>query len=95
MKTIKKITVENMTSSSGNDIPNQFVIRTPDGVYFQSYSTIIAFEDRKSGKTFLDKDRWDYSTTTGKYRNLFLREKRKETERKIESGRYKLTNLNS
>ena len=44
---------------------------------------------------YLDKDRWNYSVTTGKYRNLFLGENRKQTERKIKSGEYILTNLNT
>lgn len=94
MKTIKKIKVSNMTSSRGNDIPNQFEIITPDGCYFQSYDSIIVFVDYKSNKTYLDECCWNYSTTTGKYRNLFLGETRKQTEAKIKSGKYILTNLN-
>lgn len=30
----------------------------------------------------------------GKYRNIFLRETKKETEAKIKSGEYELVNLN-
>lgn len=62
--------IENMTSSNGNDIPNQFIIHTEDGEFFQSYNSIIAF--RGGGRVLLDKDTWDYSVTTGKYRNQFL-----------------------
>jgi hypothetical protein len=91
--TIKKISVQNMKSNNGNTIPNQFEIITPDGIYFQSYSTIIAFRAR-DGKISLDADKWDFSKTTGKYRNAFLRETRKETEKKIKSGVYQLVNLN-
>lgn len=36
----------------------------------------------------------DYSVTTGKYRNQFLGETKKETEAKIKSGEYILTDLN-
>ena len=90
---IDKIKIENMVSESGNDIPNQFEIYTPKGLYFQSYKTIIAFIDN-TGQIWLDEEDWDYSTTTGKYRNIFLREKRPETEYKIKKGIYKLTNLN-
>jgi hypothetical protein len=43
---------------------------------------------------FLDKDSWDYSRTTGKYRNLFLEESKAETESKIKKGIYKLVGLN-
>jgi hypothetical protein len=89
------IKVENMTSSRGNDVPNQFIIRTMKGRYFQSYNTIIAFIPSSwSEKTQLDRNSWDYSITTGKYRNQFLGEDKKETQRKINNGTYELTNLN-
>ena len=89
-----KIKVKNMTSNSGNDVPNQFVITTPEGRYFQSYRSIIAFKPYH-GKIQLDEDTWDYSNTTSKYRRLFLNgEGINETRAKIESGEYKLTNLN-
>jgi hypothetical protein len=90
---INKIKVENMVSKSGNTIANQFQISTPQGLYFQSYDTIISFIDI-TGQIWLDESKWNYSTTTGKYRNIFLREKRPETEYKIKKGIYKLTNLN-
>tara|TARA_Y100000310_G_C20083177_1_gene534817 strand:+ start:174 stop:443 length:270 start_codon:yes stop_codon:yes gene_type:complete len=87
--------VENMTSSKGNKVANQFVITTPSAVYFQSYETIIAKKDYFSGiRVYLDRDKWDYSSTTSKYRNQFLGETTKETQAKIESGEYILTNLN-
>lgn len=82
-----------MVSSNGNDIPNQFIIRTDEGTFFQSYKSIIVFE-AKDRTVYLDADKWDYSVTTGKYRNQFLGETKKETEAKIKSGVYKLTNLN-
>ena len=92
--TIKNIKVENMQSTNGNDIANQFIIYTPEGVYFQSYSTIIVFKEHSSHTIYLDSDKWDYSKTTGKYRNMFLRETKAETEKKIKSGQYILTDLN-
>lgn len=85
--------VTNLTSSRGNVIPNQFEIRTASAVYFQSYQSIIAKIER--GITYLDERYWDYSKTTGKYRNIFLGENKKETEKKINSGEYVLTNLNA
>lgn len=88
-----KTNVCNMTSHNGNKIANQFLITTQDGVYFQSYRSIIAFEGN-DGVTTLDEHYWDYSKTTGKYRNIFLGESKKETEAKIKSGVYKLANLN-
>ncbi|MFA5382370.1 MAG: hypothetical protein WC356_04330 [Candidatus Micrarchaeia archaeon] len=88
--------VENMTNDRGNAVRNQFVITDGDTVVFQSYDTIIVkvvFEDGKR-QVYLDETSWDYSKTTGKYRNLFLGETKKETERKIKDGTYKLADLN-
>ena len=84
--------VENMVSNKGNKIANQFVIYTDNGSIFQSYNSTIVKID--SGKTYLDKNTWDYSKTTGKYRNIFLNETKKDTEEKIKSGQYILTDLN-
>ena len=85
--------VYNMTSPNGNQVPNQFEIDTQKGRYFQSYRSIIAFIDNK-GQVFLDDYYWDYSRTTGKYRNIFLGEGIVETRKKIKSGEYKLKELN-
>ena len=74
-------------------VKNQFEITTPEGVYFQSYNSVIAFEPNE-GKIQLDKTYWDYSKTTGKYRNQFLGETKAETQKKIDSGEYILTDLN-
>jgi len=73
-------------------VKNQVVIEHKGNIYFQSYRTIIA--KKTKGKIFLDKEKWDYSATTGKYRNLFLGEKIADTRKKIESGEYKLIDLN-
>ena len=82
----------NMISNKGNKIANQFVIYTTEGSIFQSYnSTIVKIEN---GKTYLDLNKWDYSKTTGKYRNIFLNENKKQTEEKIKNGEYILTDLN-
>ena len=86
--------VENMTSHNGNKVPNQFIITDKKGNrFFQSYNTIIAKIDSK-GNVTLDKEKWDYSYTTSKYRNLFLGEDTKETKEKIKNKIYKLKNLN-
>jgi hypothetical protein len=69
-KYIPHIRVENFVNDNGNKVPNQFKITTPDGQFFQSYDSIIVFEDRNVNIT-LGRD-WDYSRTTGKYRNIFL-----------------------
>ena len=88
-----KVKVYNMTSPNGNKVANQFEIYTNKGKYFQSYNSIIAFIDN-NGKVFLDEYYWDYSRTTGKYRNIFLNEVINDTRQKIISGEYKFKNLN-
>ncbi len=85
--------VGNMQSSRGNDVPNQFEIFTNEGEFFQSYSTIIAAK-LNDGRLLLDERSWDYSTTTGKYRNLFLGKNKKETQELINSGSIQLVDLN-
>jgi hypothetical protein len=78
-------TVSQMTSRKGNKIPNQYEIYISGGLLFQSYNSPIAF--KLEGITYLFKD-WDYSKTTGKYRNLFLNETKQETLKKLKSGEY-------
>lgn len=89
--------VTNMQSSKGTTIANQFEVSTPEGIMFQSYdSNIVLKRLTDTGvEIVLDEKFWDYSRTTGKYRNLFLGESKKETEAKIKSGVYKLENLNN
>tara|TARA_Y100000401_G_scaffold116250_1_gene121547 strand:- start:337 stop:612 length:276 start_codon:yes stop_codon:yes gene_type:complete len=90
-----KYKVKNMLSNNGNKIPNQFIINTTNKKIFQSYNTIIAIIDYKNNKTYLDCNKWDYSTTTSKYRNIFLNEKTKDTLKKIKNKEYILKNLNN
>ena len=71
---------------------NQYVIKSDGARIFQSYDTIIAI--KTDGMVILDKDNWDYSRTTGKYRNKFLNENKEETLKRIEAGRYLLADLN-
>ena len=86
--------VKQMTSNrSGRPVANQFIIYTSEGEYFQSYDSVIAFKDNE-GNVTLDDYTWDYSRTTGKYRNEFLSEGIVDTRAKIESGEYKLADLN-
>tara|TARA_R100001079_G_C4310695_1_gene94953 strand:- start:28 stop:309 length:282 start_codon:yes stop_codon:yes gene_type:complete len=88
--------VRNLTSNNGNKIANQFEIIDNENniIYFQSYKSIIVKHDMNLNQVYLDSYFWDYSTTTSKYRNIFLGEKKKETEKKIKEGIYILTNLN-
>ena len=85
--------VKNMKSTRGNKIANQFIINDNGEEYFQSYKSIIA--KKSKGKIYLDEYYWDYSVTTGKYRNQFLGEGIADTRKKIEQGVYILTDLNS
>ena len=89
-----KYQVENFISNSGYPVANQFMIHTPRAVLFQSYRSIIAKKDTRTGKVTLDKYYWDYSRTTGKYRNKFLGEGIALTREKIKNGEYALKNLN-
>ena len=74
-------------------VKNQFLLIADNGAeIFQSYDSIIA--KKEGGKIYLDSYFWDYSKTTGKYRNIFLGEKLADTQKKIESGEYILCNLN-
>ena len=77
---------------SGRPVANQFILYAPDGNYFQSYNSVIAFRDNNR-KIILDSYYWDYSRTTSKYRNQFLGEGIADTRAKIESGEYKLADL--
>jgi len=77
--------VENMKSSNGNDIPNQFIIRGDNWTLFQSYNSPIVL--LKNGKTYIFSN-WAYSVTTGKYRNVFLSETKEETLSKLRRGEY-------
>jgi hypothetical protein len=92
--------VQNMTNARGNKVANQFIIYGDLGEEtFQSYGSIIVRKNGRigpngDGKVYLDSNKWNYSQTTGKYRNLFLGETKKETEAKIKSGEYILTDLN-
>jgi len=55
---------------SGRPVANQFVIETPEGEYFQSYNSVVAFKP-SGGNVIFGKD-WDYSNTTRKYLHQFL-----------------------
>ena len=85
--------VENIESSKGNKIANQFIIYDDFGnTFFQSYNSIIVQSNDR--EVLLDQKYWNYSNTTGKYRNIFLNETITETKKKIKSGEYILTDLN-
>jgi len=96
--------VTNMKASSGNAVPDQFIIEDQNIAVFQSYDSVIVRKDYnveqpedgtlRGPTVYLDRDIWNYSQTTAKYRNQFLGETTKETQAKIDSGEYQLVDLN-
>lgn len=88
-----QIKVETFDTKTGT-APNQFKIITPEAEIFQSYDSIVAIKHYHPEKVILDAKHWDYSKTTGKYRNIFLGESKAETEKKIKTGEYLLQDLN-
>ena len=79
------VSVSNVINYNNRSVPNQFIITGEDYILFQSFNSPIAM--KKGGKVYIFKD-WDYSVTTGKYRNQFLGETKKETLKKIATGEY-------
>ena len=84
--------VSNMTSNNGNKVANQFIITDGATDYFQAYRSMIVKMVKR--QVYLDEHYLDYSVTTSRYRNKFLNENTKETQKKIKDGTYILTNLN-
>lgn len=84
--------VSNIINDNFNAVANQFIIKDKNKVWFQSYDSIII--KWENGQVYLDEYYWDYSRTTGKYRNQMLCEGIQETRKKIKSGEYILKNLN-
>ena len=64
---------------------NQIVVSFTNGEVFESYNQPIVI--KLNNITYLT-DKWDYSKNTGKYRNRYLNETKKEIEKKIKDGLY-------
>jgi hypothetical protein len=88
---MKELDLGNFKSVKNFYTKNQFIIEMEKGIIFQSYNSIIVVQTKN--KTYLNKEFWDYSKTTGKYRNLFLKETKEVIKKKIESGLYQLIDL--
>lgn len=96
-RVLEKIKVYNCESpATGREVANQFIIciygKNGTKQVFQSYNSVIAVKE--NGKVYLDRNKWDYSVTTGRYRNQFLGESIAETRKKIADGTYTLCDLN-
>jgi|WetSurMetagenome_2_1015567.scaffolds.fasta_scaffold00711_34 hypothetical protein len=89
---IGKYKVKPLMTNNGTVAKEQYVIHADGKEIFQSYDTIICIIE--NGAVTLDKNLWNYSTTTSKYRNKFLGETTKDTQKKINSGEYKLADIN-
>ncbi len=90
------IRVKSMIPLHGKKAPNHSVVECGDlKRYFHSYSSIVACQDLFTGEVLLDRDYWRAcSITTGRYREQFLGETPRETQIKIDSGKYRLVDLN-
>ena len=65
--------VRNMESPrTGRPVANQFIIFDDNKLVFQSYDSMIVTWEKSTSTITFGKD-WNYSTTTAKYRNEFLR----------------------
>ena len=70
-----------MDSPKDNPRPEQKILYTNKGVIFNSYNTNIVLI--KDNQVYLDESYWNYSKTTGTYRNIFIEESIIETKNKI------------
>ena len=78
--------VRNMVSThSGREVANQFIIEHDGNTYFQSYESLIAKVDA-NGNVTLYPD-FDYSMTTSKYLRSFLKEYAYRTYYKLQEGK--------
>ena len=64
--------VRNMINENGKSVVNQFIIEGEGKTIFQSYNSPIIEIDRGKNTITVFPD-YNYSKTTGKYRNLFMR----------------------
>lgn len=79
---MKNLKVQNVYNNR-RSIPNQFLISYTENnkeyKIFQSYSSIIL--KWENGSLIEVGADWDYSRTTGKYRNILIRMNKKEFEK--------------
>jgi len=92
-KLFKDIPLRELEITNLDNVGKELSIRTDDGRYFVSYNTVIAYIDN-TAKIYLDKDYWQYSSTTSKWRNKFLNMTTQETKNEIKLGHIELINLN-
>lgn len=76
--------IENMKSTKGNKVANQFIMEFGNYTAFQSYSILIAVYDNKNDTLYLDEKK--YSVTTSKYTNMFINEYQPLTISKVDNS---------
>ena len=81
--------------------PHQYIItehrRTSTVTTFQSYdSTIAVREVSHAGveRVTIDADKWDFSATTSRNLNKFLRVEAGEVKKRLDSGEYRSATMN-
>lgn len=86
--------VRNIEGRSGREVPNQFIITGDGKTTFQSYNSTIA-EINNNTKEIIIHPHYNYSKTTGKYRNQFFEQEGffglatlKDLEKAIAEGSY-------
>lgn len=83
---VKNLEIQNV-KNNGREVPNQFIIfyKEDNKQYkvFQSYKSMIV--KWKNGIIVAVGKDWDYSRTTGKYRNLLTGENKKEFEKMLKN----------
>lgn len=94
---IPRLSAGLMRSSRGNDNQHHIVVELfGTGRWLFSYGQPIAFVPQSPGpgepRVFLGPG-WNFSRTTGRYRNEFLGEPASETRKKLERGEYALQRL--
>ncbi len=76
---------------------DSIIAKIPDLYWYKNNPNSVFTQTNSNKHRFqieLDQKYWNYSKTTSKYRNQFLGETTKETQAKINSGEYTLTDLN-
>lgn len=91
--------VRQLINDNGNAAANQFVIKTENATYFQSYNSVICKLD---GINIVLSKNWDYSNTTRKHLYIFFRQNgyynlssAKEVRDAIKNGNVTLENVSS
>lgn len=91
--------IQQLINDNGNPAANQFIIKTKEATYFQSYDSVVCKLD---GVNIVLSTNWDYSNTTRKHLYMFMRQNgyynlssAKEVRKAISEGRVTLKKVSS